>query len=249
MRFLLIALVAAACSACSAGPQARVWKPEGSPALKFRRVVPAKIEPGKLYPLVVFLHGSGERGDDNEKQLIHGVRPLLQVAESIGEPCYLIAPQCPADQWWVPIDRDTMHPLDAGGPNPMLDSLLGLVRKNLRERPIDPKRVYVTGLSMGGYGTWELLTRSPGMWACGVPVCGGGDPKLAGRFKNVPVWAFHGESDPAVPATTTRDMIKALRNVGGNPKVTIYPGVGHDSWTRTYSQQAVIRWMFDQKRP
>ena len=249
MRAILVASMLGACSAVSAMPEAREWKPEDGTEVKYRWASPATTEDGKTYPLVLFLHGAGERGDDNKAQLKHGAKAILKGAEKLGEPCFLIAPQCPAESWWAPIDRETMRLRSAGGSNPLLESMLALVRDTIAKHPVDPKRVYLSGLSMGGYASWDLLVRSPGMWACAVPVCGGGDPSTAGKFKDVPVWAFHGEADPVVPVRTTREMIQALEEAGGKPKVTIYPDVQHDSWTRTYDNPAVIRWMFAQKRP
>jgi predicted peptidase len=126
--------------------------------------------------------------------------------------------------------------------------VLALAAETMRNQPVDPKRFYVTGISMGAFGTWDLLGRAQEKFAAAVPICGGGDPALAGKFKDVPIWAFHGEADPTIPVRTTREMIAALEKAGGKPKATYYPDVPHDSWTQTYSNPEVIRWMFDQRR-
>ena len=242
MRLLLIASLMAT-TPLAAIPEAMEWKTPNGITLKYRWSVPAKIEPGKNYPLVLFLHGAGERGDDNKAQLNHGVTSIIRNAEKLGTPVFLIAPQCPKDRWWTTRDKELSH----GGPESgaLLDSLIALVDHKLESHPIDPKRFHVTGLSMGGYGTWSLLGLAPDRIASALPVCGGGDPGLAGKFKDVPVWAFHGEADDVVPAERTREMVAAMEKAGGKPKATYYPGVGHNSWSRTYQNPEVIRWMLE----
>ena len=230
----------------SSEPEAREWTAKDGTVVKYRWSAPEKIEAGKSYPLVLFLHGSGERGSDNAAQTKHGVRPILEGAEKLGQPVFLIAPQCPLGRWWSPINSQTGLLADADKPNPLLAAILALVDDSEAKNPIDPKRFYVTGLSMGGFATWDLLGRVPDRIAAAIPICGGGDPTLAERFKDVPIWAFHGEMDASVPVLRTHEMIAALEKTGGKPKSTFYPGVNHDSWTRTYNDPAVIRWMLDQ---
>jgi predicted peptidase len=249
MRKIVIASLLGTAAALAAQPEAREWKAPDGTLVRYRYSAPRNPEPGKQYPLVLFLHGAGERGDDNSAQMRHGAPAILAGAEKLGDLCFLIAPQCPADKWWSPIDRKTMRLSAADKPNPLLEAVLAIVERTMKEQPIDPKRFYVTGLSMGGYATWDLLGRVPDKIAAALPICGGGDPSLAGRFKSIPVWAFHGEADATVPVKTTRKMIEALEKAGGTPKSTIYPDVNHDSWTPTYADPEVIRWMFAQRRP
>lgn len=239
MRKILLASLIAT-TPLTAAPEAMEWKAPNGITVKYRWSAPAKIEPGKTYPLVLFLHGAGERGDDNKAQLKHGVPAIIRNAEKLGTPVFLLAPQCPANGWWSTRGKD--------GENALLDAVLALVDEKLKQHPIDPKRFHVTGISMGGYGTWEMLSRVPDRIASAVPICGGGNPKLAGKFKDVPVWAFHGEADEVVPAERTREMIAAMEQAGGKPKTTYYPEVGHNSWTRTYNNPEVIRWMLEQGR-
>ena len=236
------------CAAIGAQPEAREWKAPDGTVVKYRWSAPESLEKGKTYPLVLFLHGAGERGDDNTAQLKHGALPILAGAKKLGEPCFLIAPQCPADRWWAPIDHASMRLNAADKPNSLLDAVLALVDDTLKTQPVDAKRFYVTGLSMGGYATWDLLGRVPARIAAAIPICGGGDPSQAAKFKDVPVWAFHGEADPTVPVKSTKDMIAAMETVGGKPKATYFPGVGHNSWTRAYDDPEVIRWLFAQRR-
>lgn len=245
MKTAMILLAGCGGLALGAEPAAKEWQAPNGTTVRYRWSEPASVETGKTYPLVLFLHGAGERGTDNKAQLKHGVAAILKAAEKLGEPCFLIAPQCPPDRWWTPIDLGTMKPKDGGAD--LLDAVLALTAETAKRHPVDTKRFYVTGLSMGGFGTWNLLARVPERIAAAVPICGGGDPSKAKLFKDVPVWAFHGDADPVVPVRTTRDMIAALEKVGGKPKATYYPGVQHDSWTQTYADIEVLKWMFAQR--
>lgn len=249
MKPVLLATLFGISATSAATPEAREWKAPNGTTVKYRWHAPATIEPGKTYPLVLFLHGAGERGDDNTAQLKHGVNAIIKASESLHQPCFLIAPQCPADRWWAPINRETMRLSEASKPNSLLEAVLALADATMKQQPADPKRFYVTGISMGGYATWDLLGRAPEKIAAAIPICGGGDPSLVSNFHTIPIHAFHGDADPVVPVKTTREMIEALEKAGGNPRATYYPGVQHDSWTRTYDNIEVIQWLFQQRRP
>ncbi len=248
MREILIASLLGCCLSQAVELEAKEYKAADGTVVKYRYHAPAIIEPGKTYPLVLFLHGAGERGDDNTAQLKHGVAPILEGAEKLNEACFLIAPQCPAERWWAPINRETMRLCEADKPNALLETVLSLVDETGKKQPLDPKRFYVTGISMGGFATWDLLGRVPGKIAAAVPICGGGEPSLVDRYKDVPIWAFHGEADPVVPVKSTREMIAALEKTGGKPKVTYYPRIQHESWVPAYVDPALIRWIFDQHK-
>ncbi len=181
------------------------------------------------YPLVLFLHGAGERGTDNRAQLVHGVRDFLASRSQSRRPCFVLAPQCPRGRYWN------------------IAQFLELTRDVIAKHPIDVDRVYVTGLSMGGYGTWHALAEAPGLFAAAAPVCGGGPVEAAAKMADVPIWAFHGDADRVVPARKSREMIEAVTAAGGTPKYTEYPGVRHNSWSRTYSNEAVHEWLFTQQ--
>ncbi|MCU0782029.1 MAG: prolyl oligopeptidase family serine peptidase [Akkermansiaceae bacterium] len=244
MKTSLTALLACGFAAAQE-PQPKQWTMPNHPPLPYRWSAPAKMEPDATYPLVLFLHGAGERGSDNTAQLKHGVRAILKAAEKLNQPCFLIAPQCPPDRWWTPRGPRANDQHHNQAP---LDAVIALVTDTLKRHPVDPARVYVTGLSMGGYGTWHLLASQPDLFAAAIPICGGGDPGKAVSFKAVPIWAFHGEADPVVPVKTTREMIAALEQAGGKPKATYYPGVAHDSWTATYDNTEVLKWLFAQRK-
>ena len=146
----------------------------------------------------------------------------------------VIAPQCPKDEFWK---------------NENISSkVLALIEEKKRTQPVDPDRVYITGLSMGGYGTWALIQQKPFVFAAAIPICGGGDPSRTSSIKNLPVWIFHGDADNTVPTSLSRDMEAALKKSKGNVRYTEYPGVGHDSWTQTYANNEVLEWLFSQKR-
>jgi poly(hydroxyalkanoate) depolymerase family esterase len=229
--------------------QAREFKGSDGGTLLYRLLVPPKYQPADSqprHPLLIFLHGAGERGSDNQAQLKHG-RPFMEsVARDYG--CFVLAPQCPSGQKWVDVDwfaRD--HRLPQRPSEPMR-ALLELLPQLQREFRIDPDRLYVMGLSMGGYGTWGMIQRNPDKFAAAVPICGGADASCAEQIKHVPVWCFHGDKDGAVPVTRSRQIIESLRQAGGNPKYTEYPGVGHNSWTPAFADPELPKWLFAQKR-
>jgi predicted peptidase len=223
-----------------------VYKDAAGKELPYRLLRPAKVEVGTKYPLVIFLHGAGERGTDNEKQLIHGVPQFVRRREQY--PCFLIAPQCPGPQKWVEVDWSAATHTQPEKPGDAGRMVLELIEKSLKDLPIDEKRVYVTGLSMGGYGTWDLAARKPEWFAAIAPVCGGADEATAAKIKDLPIWAFHGAKDSAVKPERSRNMIAALKKAGGNPKYTEYPTVGHNSWDNAYGDPAFYEWLFAQKK-
>jgi predicted peptidase len=216
--------------------------------LPYRLLKPMTVESDRKYPLVVLLHGAGERGDDNEKQLIHGVPEFLKPENRRNYPCFLIAPQCPEGKKWVEVDWGADTTMQPKEPSEPMRLVLGLIDQVQKDYPIDPKRIYITGLSMGGFGTWDAIARRPDLFAAAVPVCGGGDESTAPKISKIPIWAFHGSKDPAVKVAQTLRMVEALRKAGGDPGITIYPGEGHASWVPAYRDAAMMKWLFAQKK-
>jgi predicted peptidase len=182
------------------------------------------------WPLVLFLHGSGQRGDDLEKVKVHG--PPQLVAEGKQFPFILVSPQCPENGWW---DNETDR----------LTALLDEIEKKYR---VDKDRIYLTGMSMGGYGTWALAAKQPKRFAAIAPLCGAGNPFHAPMIKDIPMWVFHGDQDGVIPLARSQEMVDAVRAEGGHPKFTIYPGVGHDCWDATYSNPEFWKWLLEQRR-
>lgn len=249
----LLLLLAAACAAPpSSGHAMTVFEASSvevdGARYPFQLLHPAG-RPSGPEPLVVFLHGAGERGKDNSRQLTW--LPLAMASDSFRErfPCWLLAVQCPEDEKWadVPWSEVMPSPLPKE-PTRAVRAVLAAMERVQREHAVDPDRVYLTGLSMGGYGAWDLAARFPGRFAAVLPICGGGDETTAPRLAEVPIWAFHGAEDPGVPVGRTRSMIAAIRAAGGSPKFTEFPGVGHDSWTPAYRDPEVLDWLFAQRR-
>lgn len=229
----------------------RVYTYTGGPydnePFHYRLLAPRRIEPGRKYPLVLFLHGAGERGDDNKLQLLY--LPEMMASEHYRQrfECFLLAPQCRSGQKWVDVDFGDTTPAPMAEPSHQLQAVLGMLRQVEQQYPIDPQRLYLTGLSMGGYGSWDLAVRFPRRFAAVVPICGGGDETQAARLVDVPIWAVHGSADKAVPVERSRRMIEAIRRAGGNPRYLELEGVPHNSWTPAYSDpDGVLKWMFQQ---
>jgi predicted peptidase len=221
----------------------------GEIRLASRLLRPVTIEAGVRYPLVLFLHGAGERGSDNVSQLKY--LPAWLAASECREkyPCFVLAPQCRAEQRWSAFNwSDKKSSPLADAPTTDLSGAIAALREVLGSEPIDPDRVYLTGLSMGGYGSWELAARMPDRFAAVVPICGGGDESQAAKLTHLPIWCFHGDADKVVPVERSRTMVAAIRTAGGEPKYTELPGVGHDSWTYAYRESGLLDWLFAQRR-
>lgn len=192
---------------------------------------------GKRYPLLIFLHGSGEAGQDLEKVKAHGPPEFLSSRADF--PFIVASPQ--ARTRLQGFNPGTFAGFDLATLNAMLDELL-------EELPIDPDRVYLTGLSMGGFSTYGWASQHPERFAAIAPVCGGWDLHDACRLKDVPVWAFHGAEDPVVPLAGHQAMIDAIKACGGKARLTVYAGVGHDSWTQAYADPNLYDWLLKQRR-
>ncbi len=198
-------------------------------ACRYLLYLPQGYERGrKRWPLLLFLHGAGERGRDPELVKKHG--PPRLIAEGHGLPFIVVSPQCPAGQWW---STDTLSAL--------LDEVMASCR-------VDERRVYLTGLSMGGYGTWGMACERPERFAAIAPICGGGNRLLAHALKHVPVWAFHGAKDNVVPLAESERMVNAVKACGGKARLTVYPEASHDSWTSTYADPALYKWLLKHRR-
>lgn len=228
--------------------EARQFASADGHKLNYRLLKPLKYDATKKYPLVVFLHGSGERGDDNVSQLRHGAPAFSKPEVREKYEAFVIAPQCPAEQKWADIDWSSDTPTQPAALSASMALTLSAVEGLQKEFSIDADRLYVTGLSMGGYGTWDLVTRLPAMWAAAAPICGGGDKAKAVLAKAVPIWAFHGAEDKTVKPIRTVEMIDAIIAAGGHPLFSEYPYIAHDSWTTAYGEPEFLPWLFAQRR-
>jgi predicted peptidase len=218
---------------------------EEGDTLKYRLMI-SDYDTISSYPLVVFLHGSGERGNDNEAQLKWGVLSFAQPEIMAHYRPVVLAPQCPAGERWSAYDFQNMNLKEE--PTKQMELLKELIDQTIKNMPIDPGRVYITGLSMGGFGTFDAVARYPELFAAAVPVCGGGDPKQASKMLGVPMWIFHGAKDTTVDPKMSLDMYHALVKAGAFPGLTIYPEAGHFSWIPAYKDDMMMDWLFSQHK-
>ena len=239
---IILAALGAGCAAGGRRSRAGARQSPQSFQAEIRKTVKAQYllylptgyaESKNQWPLILFLHGAGERGDDLEKVKIHGP-PKLIAKEGKELPFVVVSPQCPEEGWWS--NDPQIEVLDA-----LLDHIVYRYR-------IDQNRIYVTGLSMGGFGSWHLAAKYPDRFAAIAPICGGGDPRDAPRISHLPVWAFHGAKDTIVEPDKSREMVDALKKAGSDVKFTIYPEAGHDSWTETYNNPELYNWLLKHRR-
>jgi predicted peptidase len=243
----LLSLLAAAslitgCASSSSGVRPGVQTPQTflgmeSHSVKYDYLVYVpKGKSGKKLPLVLFLHGMGERGTNVSLVAVHGPPKLVKQGREF--PFILVSPQCPNGSFWRP------------------DDVMSLLDDVVKRYPVDEDRIYLTGLSMGGFGTWSLVALYPERFAAAIPICGGGDQvamaaqdkEKSAALKALPIWVFHGAKDPVVNLAKSQEMVEAVQRKGGNVRLTIYPEAGHDSWTETYANPEVYEWLLRQSR-
>jgi len=193
--------------------------------------VPENYTPKKEWPLIVFLHGMGERGDDGLLQSEVGIgRAIRRHVDRF--PCLVLMPQCSEKGWW----NDSRGDIDVS------------LADTLKHYRVDESRIYLTGLSMGGFATWTYGAQHTDLYAAMIPICGGGNVEDAAKLATIPIWAFHGADDSVVPPQKSREMVEAVKAAGGNVKYTEYPGVDHNSWDPAYDDPETIGWLLEQKR-
>jgi predicted peptidase len=218
--------------------------------LQYRILFPDGFDPIKKYPLVFMLHGSGERGNDNNAQLANGASLFLDSRERY--PAIVVFPQCSKNGYWSNVhlsyEANGNEHLDfqiGGEPTRDMSLLLGAVDEFLNRPYVDKNRVYLGGLSMGGMGTLELLRRRTDVFAAAFCICGGDNGFNAKAYaQNVPLWIFHGENDNVVAASYSESIVTAIEEFGGKPRFTLYKGVGHDSWTNAFAEPELLPWLF-----
>jgi predicted peptidase len=211
-------------------PQKALIKGETIDHIDYLLFLPSKYykEETEKWPLILFLHGIGERGNDIELVKKNGIPKLVE--EDKDFPFIVVSPLCPADHYWIPS---------------VLKKLLDDICQRLR---VNMDRIYLTGLSMGGYGTWYAAIEYPELFAAIAPVCGGGDPYRVCRLGDMPVWVFHGAKDTTVSPEESVKMVEALKNCNGNVKFTLYPELEHDCWTQTYQNPELYQWFLEQSK-
>ena len=209
--------------------------------LNYRILKPLNYNPNKQYPVHLFLHGSGERGNDNVSQLVHGSKLFLKKENREQYNSWVIFPQASKNDWWghsepYKFNYDVKESKD-------MNLVVKLMDNFIDRKDVNSNKVYVTGLSMGGMGTFVILNLRPKMFAAATPICGDGDPSLVSNYAKVPVWIFHGSDDKTVHPNESLKMAKAIIKFGGSPKITFYENVDHDSWNNAFAEKDFLKWI------
>jgi predicted peptidase len=220
--------------------------------LAYRILFPKKFDPSKKYPLIIVLHGAGERGNDNDAQLKYGPKLFLNDTIRQNYPAIVVFPQCPNTSFWcnAKVEQNAAGKFifnfrEGGEPTTAMHALLGLVDQMLDKPFINKKQVYIGGLSMGGMGTLEILRRKPNTFAAAFAICGGDNTNNVNKYaKKVPLWIFHGQKDSVVPFDHSQVVVDALKAAGAQPKFTIYPNDDHNSWDDAFAETQLIPWLF-----
>lgn len=223
--------------------------------LPYRILLPLNYDASKKYPLILFLHGSGERGNDNEAQLIHGSKLFLRDSIRQNYPAIVIFPQCRQQSYWSNVHRfEDKHGEErfvyqtGGQPTLDMDLLQRLLKKIIKEYPVEKKQIYVGGLSMGGMGTFEVVWRNPKLFAAAFPICGGADVASAKRFKKIHWWIFHGAKDDVVMPQFSQRIVTALEKFNADVKFTLYPEANHNSWDNAFAEPGLMPWLFSKHK-
>lgn len=227
----------------------------GKDTLKYRVLKPHDFSANKNYPLHLFLHGVGERGDDNEKQLVHGASLFLNENNRKNYKSWVIFPQCSEKYEWAdmsfnPKDKESMYRnINGIDSSNSLNLVIKLMDSLTQTKTVNKNKVYVSGLSMGGMGTFEILSRRPEMFAAATPICGDGRIETVNEYaKNTPLWIFHGSSDRVVSPNNSLKMTKAIIDKGGSPRITFYENVGHNSWNNAFSEKDFLKWIHSKSK-
>lgn len=229
---------------------ARTYADTNGSALPYRWYVPADTSAGKKVPLVILLHGTSGRGVDNERQFTAANRAAITfLFAQKAHPCAIAVPQCPPDDQWTRTTYDPQEHQRTPEAGRTMRLLLALIRNLAAESAVDAKRIYIIGNSMGGYGTWDLLSREPTLIAAAVPICGGGSLDTTPAIARIPVWAFHGAQDGIVAVGHSQRMIAAFRQHGGEPRYSEFADAGHDITTQVFATAGLAEWLFSQGRP
>ncbi|MGJ3234020.1 prolyl oligopeptidase family serine peptidase [Marivirga sp.] len=228
---------------------------EGEDTLSYRILYPKDFNPAEKYPLVLFLHGAGERGGENEKQLVHGSSLFLNQENRNKFPAVVIFPQCPTTEYWAKADivrAESGNTFDfdySQQPHSSMNLVMELVKDYSQNHFIDKSKLYVGGLSMGGMGTFEILHRMPNTFAAAFAICGAGNPYSVGNYaKKVNMWVFHGAKDDVVEPTYSKEMVKSLEEAGAKVKFTLYPDANHNSWDPAFAEPELLSWLFSNSK-
>ena len=235
-----------------------LYKPEkfiqGTDTLLYRILMPENFDKTKTYPVLLFLHGAGERGNDNQAQLIHGGKLFLRPEVRANYPAIVIFPQCPEDSYWSNVKSSMVNgkrnfEFEKGGKPTLAMKMVMSLMEQVKDLPYtDNKRIYAGGLSMGGMGTFEILRRMRGEFAAAFAVCGGDNPENVRKYKNIPLWIFHGAKDDVVPPENSQIVADALKAKKADVKFTMYSEANHNSWDQAFAEPELLSWLFSHKR-
>lgn len=260
MKIMLLLVMVCLCT--DAGVQAQdrsLFKKKnyisGNDTLPYRILLPLNYDASKKYPLVLFLHGSGERGRDNESQLMNGSSLFLRDSVREKYPAIVVFPQCMYESYWSNVNRDytksgeERYVFQTGGePTVAMKLLQKLLKKIIRQYPVEKRQVYAGGLSMGGMGTFEIVWRKPKLFAAAFPICGGADTASAKKFRKVHWWIFHGAKDDVVLPKFSQRIVTALEALQADVKFTLYPKADHNSWDNAFAEPGLLPWLFSIKK-
>lgn len=222
---------------------------EGGYSLPYRLYIPKDYDKEKSYPVMLFLHGAGERGDNNESQLVNALPILAKTSPDLLAEMIIVAPQCPANEQWVAASwSNGNYSTQKYAESKALKTAMKILDQTIADYSCDTDRLYVMGLSMGGYGTWDVLARHGERFAAGIPLCGGGDPSQAEKLKEIPIWTYHGDADTTVKFEGTQGMVEAIRAAGGE-KIIFTPvaGAGHNIWNTASGNKELLPWLLSNK--
>ncbi len=226
---------------------------EKEDTLNYRVLYPLNFDRNKKYPLILFLHGAGERGNNNESQLTHGSKLFLEKRNDF--PAVVIFPQAPKEDYWakVNVERDSLpyrfNFRNEEEPTKALHLVMGLLTSVTSKDYIDKNRIYIGGLSMGGMGTFEIISRQPETFAAAFAICGGADPAIAEKYpEGFNIWIFHGEKDDVVLPEYSKTMAREINSRGGNAKLSLYPNDNHNSWDSAFSEPYLLPWLFSHRK-
>lgn len=228
----------------------KVFESSEGEKLNYRLLTPENAKQSKKYPLVMFLHGAGERGEDNEKQLIHGSQMFLNPTVREKHPAFILFPQCPSNLYWAFLERpESFDNLQMGGEMPpILQTVKEMLDTYLADPMVDKDRIYIMGLSMGGMGTFSLVSRYPEIFAAAIPICGIADLSVLPAAKDVKFRIYHGDADTVVSVKHSREAYRTLKKSGAKVEYFEFPGCGHGSWNPAFNQPDFFNWLFKQKR-
>ena len=219
-----------------------------SDTLRYRILAPLDYDANKKYPVHLFLHGAGERGNDNELQLFHGSNLFLDNNNRKKYKSWVIFPQSPKNDWWGGYYDPYKYDYDVKR-SKSLELVIKLMDSFIEREDVDTNKIYVSGLSMGGLGTFSILNARPEMFAAATPICGDGDPSSVENFaKKVAIWIFHGSADKVVLPQQSLKMANAILNAGGNPKITVYENVAHNSWDTAFAEKDFLKWIYSKTK-